>query len=162
MLPGEDDAKVPKDYLTANLVGQLHYMLGFTFEQRDWRRAREQFDLAAAASPDNDVLFYNLGLIYERNGLFDEALAAFARSQAINPRHVASSGRVRAADRLAELRTERDRIAALERSLADDATMQGRTPGTPDYEAGMAALLKARGEPLAARGHRLRTLGTAR
>ena len=162
VLPGEDDPKVPKDYLTANLVGQLHYMLGFTFEQRDWRRAREQFDLAAAASPDNDVLFYNLGLIYERNGLLDEALAAFARSQAINPRHVASSGRVRAADRLAELQTERDRIAALERSLADDATMQGRTPGTPDYEAGMAALLEARGEPLAARGHRLRALGTAR
>jgi tetratricopeptide (TPR) repeat protein len=102
------------------------------------------------------VLFYNLGLIYERNGLLDEALAAFARSQAINPRHVASSGRVRAADRFAELQVERERIAALERALATDATLQGWTPGTPDYHVRMAGLLEARGEPLAARGHRLR------
>jgi hypothetical protein len=76
-LAGEDDARVPKDYLTQNLIGHFHYTLGFTFEQRDWKRACEEFRKAAQASPENDVLFYNLGLVYVRNGFYDEALAAF-------------------------------------------------------------------------------------
>jgi tetratricopeptide (TPR) repeat protein len=89
-LADEDDARVPKDYLTQNLIGHFHYTLGFTFEQRDWKRAREEFRKAAQASPENDVLFYNLGLVYVRNGFYDEALAAFSRSHDINPRHIAS------------------------------------------------------------------------
>ena len=39
-LAGEDDPRVPKDYLTQNLIGHFHYMLGVTFETRDWPRAR--------------------------------------------------------------------------------------------------------------------------
>ena len=31
-LEGEDDPRVPKDYLTQNLIGHFHYMLGVTFE----------------------------------------------------------------------------------------------------------------------------------
>ncbi len=154
-VPGERDPAVPKDYLTANLIGQLHYMLGFTFERRDWRRAREQFVLAAAASPDNDVVFYNLGLIYQRNGLLDDALAAFERSQAINPRHVASSSRARASERIAEIGAERARLAALEASLASDPSLQGVAPGSSMYHLRLADLLAARGESLAARAHRL-------
>ena len=50
------------------------------------------------------MLFYNLGLIYSRAGRLPEALAAFERSQEINPRHLASGSRPRAADRIAELR----------------------------------------------------------
>lgn len=102
-LPAEDDPRVPKDFLTQNLIGQFHYMLGVTFETLDWPRARQEFERAARAAPRNDVLFYNLGLIYRRNGLLDEALAAFQRSQAINPRHLASHGEPRAADRIREL-----------------------------------------------------------
>src|SRR5262249_25492933 len=67
-LPGEDDPAVPKDDLTQNLIGELHYMLGFTLAAHDWHRAEHEFALAKAAAPGNDVLFYNLGLIYERNG----------------------------------------------------------------------------------------------
>ena len=85
---------MPKDYLTENLIGQLHYMLGVTFEAGDWPRARAEFEAAARAAAANDVLFYNLGLIYRANGLLDEAVAAFARSQAINPRHLPSGTRV--------------------------------------------------------------------
>ena len=155
-LPGERDPAVPKDYLTRNLIGQLHYMLGFTFEQRDWRQARQQFDLAAAASPDNDVLFYNLGLIYERNGLLDDALAMFARSQAINPRHLPSSSRARAADRIGEIEAERARVAALQRSLARDPSLRDLAPDSAPYHRRMAELLATHGEALAARGHRLR------
>jgi tetratricopeptide (TPR) repeat protein len=160
-LPGEADADVPKDYLTQNLIGQLHYMRGVTFEQRDWRRARAAFDRAAAAAPDNDVLFYNLGLIYQRNGLLDDALAAFARARAINPRYIAGSGRVRAAERIAEVSAERERIAALERSLTGDPSRRGMAPGSAQYHARLAELLAARNESRAALGHRLRALESA-
>ncbi len=42
-------------------------------------------------------------LIYRRNGLLDEALAAFRRSQAINPRPLASHGEPQATDRIREV-----------------------------------------------------------
>ncbi len=106
-LAGEDDPRVPKDYLTQNLIGHFHYMLGVTFETRDWPRARRELEAAARAAPSNDVLFYNLGLLYERNGLLDDAVAAFERAQAINPRHLPSGDRPRARDRLAELAAKR-------------------------------------------------------
>jgi tetratricopeptide (TPR) repeat protein len=102
-LDGEDDPRVPKDDLTQNLIGHFHYMLGLTAARTDWSAAETQFRRAAAASPDNDVLFYNLGLVYRRLGLRDESIAEVRRSAAINPRHLASQDRPRAVDRLAEL-----------------------------------------------------------
>ena len=90
-LEGENDPRVPKDHLTRNLIGDFHYMLGITWEIRDWPRARDELELASAIAFDNDVLHYNLGLIYWRNGLFDRALDAFERSAEINPRHLASN-----------------------------------------------------------------------
>jgi len=154
-LEGEYDPRVPKDYLTQNLIGQFHFMLGSTFESRDWARAAKEFEAAQKAAPDNDVLFYNLGLIYRRNGLFDEALAAFERSREINPRHIASKGRVRAADRVQEVRAEVERMDKIERALSPEL---GTAPGTASYHSRMAQLLNERGETLAARGHRLRAL----
>jgi tetratricopeptide (TPR) repeat protein len=105
-LAGEDDPRVPKDYLTQNLIGHFHYMLGVSFETRDWERARREFEAAARAAPANDVLFYNLGLLYRRNGELARARAAFERAHAINPRHLPSGSRPRAADRLRELDAE--------------------------------------------------------
>lgn len=154
-LDGADDPRVPKDYLTQNLIGHFHYMLGFTFEQRDWPRARAEFDRAARASPDNDVLFYNLGLIYARNGLFADAIAAFERSRAINPRHIASEKKPRADDRLVELRGEHARLQRLERELAANAALDVPQDQAA-YHARMAELLDRRGERIAAHGHRLR------
>jgi tetratricopeptide (TPR) repeat protein len=152
-LEGATDPLVPQDYLTQNLVGQYHYMLGFTFEQRDWVHARREFRAAARAAPHNDVLFYNLGLIFRRNGLVDEALAAFERSAEINPRHLASHSRPRAADRVDELLRERERLSRLEADLLDAPAVL-----TSAYHHRRAALLDARGEAIAARGHRLRAL----
>jgi tetratricopeptide (TPR) repeat protein len=106
-LAGEDDPRVPKDYLTQNLIGHFHYMLGVSFEPLDWARASEELSAAARAAPSNDVLFYNLGLIYRRNGERDAAIAAFQRADRINPRYLPSGTRVRASDRLAELAAER-------------------------------------------------------
>jgi len=108
--PGENDPRVPKDYLTQNLIGQFHYMQGMTYEVSDWPRARREFERAARAAPHNDVLFYNLGLLYRRNGFLDEALAAFRRSQAINPRHLASHGEPLAADRIREVEQQQSRL----------------------------------------------------
>jgi len=160
-LPGADDPRVPKDYLTQNLIGQFHYMLGFTAAERDWVTARREFDAAAAAAPDNDVLFYNLGLIYWRQGRLDEAIAAFERSERINPRHLASHGRPRASTRIDELRTERARIAAIEATFADDAALHAAMPGSAARHLRLAELLRARGETVAAHGHELRALEAA-
>ena len=110
-LPGERDPLVPKDSLTRSLIAHFHYMLGFTYAERDWPRARREFEHATAVAPDDDVLFYNLGLLYWRRGLLDEAATAFTRSDAINPRHLAAANRPRAADRLAEVVAERARRA---------------------------------------------------
>ncbi len=103
-LAGESDPDVPKDYLTQNLIGEFHFMLGLDAETSAPRSAEREFRAAAAAAPDNDVLFYNLGLVYVRDGRLAEALAAFSRSQEINPRHLASGERVRAAERIEEVR----------------------------------------------------------
>ncbi len=153
-LQGESDPRVPRDYLTSNLIGHFHYMQGLTHEARgDWPAAAE-LARAARAAPDNDVLFYNLGLVYARAGLYDRALAAFSESRRINPRHLATSGRVRAADRIAELAAERERLDALERRLALDAGLE-EPEGSAERHLRLAALLAERGELAAARGHRL-------
>ena len=103
-LEGETDPRVPKDYLTQNLIGEFHFMRGVTLAGDDPRRALAELEEAARAAPDNDVLFYNLGLVYERMNLPDRALAAFERSQAINPREIPGPDHARASDRVAELR----------------------------------------------------------
>ena len=109
-LSGETDPRVPKDFLTGNLIGEFHFMLGLNLERTSWAEAEREYSLAAAAAPDNDVLLYNLGLVYERHGDLRAALAAFERSQAVNPRHLAGKGDVRAADRVAELRRRLDAL----------------------------------------------------
>ena len=156
-LAGEADPRVPRDYLTQNLVGHFHYMLGITFEQRDWPRAADEFRQAADAAPSNDVLFYNLGLIYRRNGLLHRSLAAFVRSFEINPRHIASNSPVRLGDRVAELEREVERLEALEQRVATEAGLVSTADSTA-YHHQMAELLAAQGENLLARGHRLLAL----
>jgi tetratricopeptide (TPR) repeat protein len=157
-LDGEHDPRVPKDYLTQNLIGHYYYMLGFNYERRDWLKARRYFTEAAAAAPGNDVLFYNLGLIYERNGLIDDAIAAFRRSHEINPRHIASSSKADASDRLADLSVLRRRWARAEAALAGDPALRNMRPDTATYELQLGELLEAHGEELDARGHRLMAL----
>lgn len=155
-LDGELDPLVPKDYLTRNLIGNFHQLLGMTWEPRDWPRARRELDEAARAAPDNDVLFYNLGLIYRRNGLLDEALAAFRRSAEINPREIASLTKPRASDRADEVEREiAERDAAIAR-LSSDPSLTGLPAGSAEHRAALARLLAARGHPAWARGVVLR------
>jgi tetratricopeptide (TPR) repeat protein len=158
-LDGELDPQVPKDYLTQNLIGHFHFMLGQTHEEQgDWILARRQYDLAERASPDNDVLFYNLGLIYGRNGLFEEAERAFRRSEQINPRHIASLSKPQAGNRVLEMRAERERVARIERRLGSDPTLTGLVPGSAEHHRKLAALLWDVGEEIASKGHHLRAL----
>jgi tetratricopeptide (TPR) repeat protein len=157
-LDGEHDPRVPKDYLTQNLIGHFHYMLGETFAARDWLRARKEFAAAAAASPENDVLFYNLGLIFRGDGLLADARAAFERSHAINPRPLASLTRSLAAEKLAALAVEEKRLAELEEALARKAGLSPGEPRTAAEHRRLASLLEASGETVAARGHRLRAV----
>jgi len=161
-LPGEADPRVPKDYLTHNLLGHFHYMRGVSAEADDWLRARAEFTAAAAASPDNDVLFYNLGLILQRGGLLDDARAAFARCHALNPRALASRSRPRASDRLVEVDRERARLAGVEAELrAADPLLAHLRPTSPAYHERLADALMARGEARAAMGHRRLALEAA-
>jgi tetratricopeptide (TPR) repeat protein len=154
-LAGEDDPRVPRDYLTQNLIGNFHYMRGVTFERGDWPAARREFTLAAEASPDNDVLFYNLGLIFSRDGLYADALAAFRRSAEINPREIASLSKPRAADRVREVEREIDRLEKLEERLVADAGGAPPPPGSAADHRRRSALLAGQGETAAARGHLL-------
>ena len=154
-LAGEDDPRVPRDYLTQNLIGNFHYMRGMTFERGDWPAARREFTLAAEASPDNDVLFYNLGLIFSRNGLYADALAAFRRSAEINPREIASLSKPRAADRVREVAGEIDRLEKLEERLVAGAGGAPPPAGSAADHRRRAALLAGQGETAAARGHLL-------
>jgi tetratricopeptide (TPR) repeat protein len=158
-LDGELDPLVPKDYLTQNLIGQYHYMLGLTFEPFDWLRARLEFERAAQASPDNDVLFFNLGLIFRRNGLTDDAIECFTRSDAINPRAIANKSKPRAKDKLIQLAGDQRRLGTLERELTEsDAALGAMAQGSAVWHTRLAELLERRGEGLAARGHRLRAI----
>ena len=110
-LDGEHDPRVPQDYLTQNLVGQFHFMKGLNREARgDWAGAARELRAAAGAAPENDVLFYNLGLVYERRGLLEEALAAFRRSDAINPRPIPGGRGALASLRAAEVEREIARV----------------------------------------------------
>lgn len=107
-LPAAADPDVPRDYLTDNLIGQYYFMLAFTAERADWSRAATLLERAMREAPNNDVLFYNAGLIYERNGRRKEALAAFRRSHAINPRHIPGTSRARAWDKIVALEAQAD------------------------------------------------------
>ena len=151
-LDGEDDLSIPRDYLTSNLLGHFHYMLAITHEKRDWPVANREFQRATELAAENDVLFYNLGLIYNRNGLVYRSLDAFRRSAEINPRHIASNRPVRPRDKVEEAEAEVRRIEALENQLKSRVSA---AEGTPAWHLEMAALLDEAGEVLRARGHRL-------
>jgi tetratricopeptide (TPR) repeat protein len=156
-LDGETDARVPKDYLTQNLVGHYHYMLGVTNENRDWLRARQEFGQAIRAAPDNDVMFYNLGLIFARNGLFDDAIAMLERSRGINPRDIVSAKKTNAGERLELTMQERDRVRRIEERLG----VAMMSLPAEQYHLQMSARLMEVGEDVAARGHRLRAIEVA-
>jgi tetratricopeptide (TPR) repeat protein len=160
-LEGEDDPRVPKDYLTQNLIGQMHYMLGNTLERSDWPRARREYQEAMRAAPHNDVLFFNLGLIFGAGGLYDEAIAAFRRSAEINPRAVAGPVRLRASDRVPGLEDERRRIEALEAEMAADGRLEGVARGSAEWHRRLAALFGVTGERAASLGHERRALEAA-
>ncbi|HEX6739480.1 MAG TPA: DUF2723 domain-containing protein [Vicinamibacteria bacterium] len=149
-LAGDGDARVPKDYLTQNLIGHFHYMQGLALEASDWRRAAEELDRAAAAAADNDVLFFNLGLVYRARGLHAEALAAFERAHAINPRPIPGASAAEATREVEQTRRELARLAEVEARLGG----AGLAP------CALAKRLEAAGEPVAAHGHRLRAART--
>lgn len=155
-LDGAEDPAVPQDYLTRNLVAHFHYMVGLTLLSIDWPRAATALTRAGEIAPENDVLLYNLGLVYLRSGLYPEAESAFARSEAVNPRRIAGDPSAHASDRLREVRAEHARITQVERELLE--TMEGVRPrqGTSAYHSALADSLAARGEARAALGRRLR------
>ena len=101
------------------------------------------------------MLFYNLGLIFSRDGLYADALAAFRRSAEINPREIASLSKPRAADRVQEVAGELDRLEKLEERLVAGSAGVPPAAGSAADHRRRAALLAGQGETVAARGHLL-------
>ena len=150
-LEGETDPRVPKDYLTRNLIGHFHFMVGSSLAGRDWPRALRALGRAATAAPEDDVLHYNLGLFYAKNGLYDEAIAAFDRSRAINPRHLPGAPEALAEQRVLETLLARRRALELEAQLPQTAA-----EGVALRHFRLAEDLIVRNELEAARGHFIR------
>lgn len=155
-LKGAWDPKVPKDYLSRNLVGHFHYMRALSFETTDWPKAQVEFERAAKAAFDNDVLFYNLGLIYRRNGLIRRSLAAFETSAQINPRHIPSGNPARPSDKLLEVRQELAALEALETTIRSE--LDGIDDTSADFHYRMSTALLAANATTAAKGHHLLAL----
>jgi hypothetical protein len=93
-------------------------------------------------------------LIFRRNGLLEEALSAFRRSEAINPRPIASASRASASDKVREVSEEAGRAQTIEHE--GSAVLAGLAPGTAAYHLRLAEFLEHKGEGLLARGQRLR------
>ncbi len=156
-LQGAWDPDVPKDYLSRNLVGHFHYMRALSFETDDWPQAQREFQKAARAAFDNDVLFYNLGLIYRRNGLLERSLKAFERSAEINPRHIPSANPTRPIDKVAEVRGELETLRALEQRLRQDLGLSTLDSAAQHRRLAEALAATSPGRA-AAHGHRLLAL----
>lgn len=153
-LDGESNPRIPKDYLTRNLIGQYHYMLGLTFERSDWAIAERELRRARRIASSNDVLFYNLGLVYRRTGLYARSLAAFQRAGGINSRHLASGTRPRPSDRVKEAEARLAQVDVMRADLrAADARLTALDPDEPAFHLRMAEMLLTRGETDAANGH---------
>jgi tetratricopeptide (TPR) repeat protein len=154
-IAGIDDPNVPKDHDTRNLIGHYFMMRALALEQDRWTEARWNLERAAQAAPDYSPLFFNLAAIYFRNGLLDEALDAFRRSEELSPRRWPGEGM----DVIAKVTAEQERVAAIEEQLRDRA---GEMPSDERmYHLRMAQLLGEAGEPRAARSHQLRAADIA-
>jgi hypothetical protein len=164
-LPGVDDPDIPKDLLTRALIAHDSFMRALTAEYRDWGAAVRAMETATRTSPDWAITHYNLGLIWARNGFYDEAIRAFERADTINPRGIEGrrDPRTRVAppllpsDKIAELRKEKARIEALERRLSVSIPRETE-PGSAAWHRELGSRLAAAGEPAAARAHFLRDI----
>jgi len=125
--------------------------------RKAWRRA-----VSAAISAATRTRIGSLALALPRpamKALSDErlgrAVAELAGNTLYRVNDLKSAKKPRASDRLAEVRAERARLAAIEASLAAEPGVA--EDGQRRHER-LAELLEARGERIAARGHRLRAL----
>lgn len=169
-IEGEVDDRVPEDYLTRSLLANYHFMEAMTFETRDWPRAHRALERVLELVPDGDLPAHNVGLIYTRNGWYEEGIDALERCHAINPRGLlqleqadekgAPGARVSCGRAAEEVRRERDRVRAVEQQLAASPSFPAVAPGSAAWERELAARLEALGERIAARGHALRAANT--
>ncbi len=142
---------VPDDYLAQNLLGHFHYMLGVTAEMTNWIQAEQQFQSAMKFAPNNDVLFYNLGLIYARNGLLQRSRTMFARSKEINARNITPSSKSNSTEMVMRLDILIEQQALKEQSLLEN-TRKGSLNAGQRYQ---VLSQTGDGEPLIARKNAL-------
>ncbi len=75
-------------------LGDAHVALGLCYYRidRDYDAALKELAVARAASPNDSEILDFSGLIYRRQGLWREALAAFAHAQRLDPRRAHFEG----------------------------------------------------------------------
>ncbi|MGK2859051.1 MAG: hypothetical protein ACSLFQ_17770, partial [Thermoanaerobaculia bacterium] len=163
-IEGEGDARVPKDFLTRSLIGNYYFMEAMSYETLDWPRARRGLERVLELVPDGDLSSHNVGLIYARNGWYEEGIAAYERCHAINPRGLLQREepdrpgvvppRVSCAREAENVRRERDRVRGVEQGLLSNPSFQGLISGSAAWERQLAERLEGLGETAAARRHR--------
>ena len=72
------------DYLSRNLLGDYLFSKGINFEFSDFNRALEYFVEASRIDYNNSNMFVNLGLVFERHGMYKPALLSFQKALAID------------------------------------------------------------------------------
>ncbi len=115
-LAGEEDPRVPRDYLTDSLIGHFHMMRARNLARDDRSRALAILDRASEVAADNAVHLYNAALLYQRWGRLDRAREAMALAAALEPRQLPGPAGIRPSELLIEL----ERAAAAPPPPADE------------------------------------------
>jgi len=71
-------------------LGEVHMALGLClyFGEKKYDAALKEFEIAAAASPNNAEIYRYVGGIYRRQGRWRDSLVAIDRAQSLDPRNV--------------------------------------------------------------------------
>ena len=70
-------------------LGEAHMALGLCLylREKNYDAALKEFEVAAAASPNNAEIYNHVGGIYRRQGRWREAVASYERARSLDPRN---------------------------------------------------------------------------
>jgi TolB-like protein/DNA-binding winged helix-turn-helix (wHTH) protein/Flp pilus assembly protein TadD len=70
-------------------LGEAHMALGLCLHwgEKNYDAALKEFEVAAAASPNNAEIYVYIGGLYRRQGRWRESVATFGRARALDPRN---------------------------------------------------------------------------
>lgn len=75
------------DYLCRCLAGDYYFMIAANLHRKSFEDALPFYLKAVEMAYDNDVIHYNLGLVFEREGYYKEAIEQFKRVRQIDKKN---------------------------------------------------------------------------